>query len=476
MANQPQKDSSNCRNPHRVYILYIISVLKAQSDKEHPMTVENIRQAIAHTFFEDQDNLAPDIKTIRNQLKAIMEHSAIDYSDANYAVWNGSGMDEDEEDMEYEDEFDEEDIVLDPIENSSFQLGFQIRRCIKNNNYMEKSGNSKEGEPTPVKKKKKNAANAVEEPYIDYDPFDENPLLPANAKNMTQYYYYKSLFDDSEVSLLIHSLEAFNYISAKDITSLVTKLANLNPHSMKRYQNKNYSYGKSYDPRLEAQQSHLLKNLAQLSKILRDESKPFAKIVNGYYNKDHELIPCEPVPDSAKMPEGKIVRLMRLMFSNGYYYLIAEQYSTKKQKAFQVHYRIDRLCSITLYKPSSEECKKYYTVKESHIDAAKYRLHHPVMYGDDMDTIHMQVTNSKNMLNVLTDIFGTAADIRVLDDNWLRVVVEASVGGMKLVATEYCDDIHILSPTSLAKDVKKSLIKALELYDNLDETEDGTED
>lgn len=41
----------------------------------------------------------------------------------------------------------------------------------------------------------------------------------------TLYYYYKNNFDDSEIELMISVLEAHNYLSAEDISGLVTKLA-----------------------------------------------------------------------------------------------------------------------------------------------------------------------------------------------------------------------------------------------------------
>ena len=76
----------------------------------------------------------------------------------------------------------------------------------------------------------------------------------------------------------------------------------------------------------------------------------------------------------------------------------------------------------------------------------------------------MHVTNRPRMLNVIHDIFGTHAKIREIDDKTLEVRVQAAIGGMRLLATEYCADLKILSPEKLRNSVIEDLKKALTAY------------
>ena len=407
MAPKKIDDQIKSSGPHRIYALYILSVLKAHSDEKKPMTIKDIQKAMEDTFFQAHTEKAPDVKTIRNQLVDIM--ASLNAKDA----------------------FSPDSTEL----NTSFRLGFHIHRCIK----------------------------ISEDKYQDFDPDKEEETSDNSktSKSKTQYFYYKSIFDDSEISLLIHSLEACNYLSANDIAGLVVKLSNLNPRSMKPYHNKKYHM--TPDPRLENNHACLLDNLRILYQIIRD--KKFALIANAYFNENHELQPLEPPidPSISKLLPCKTVRPLQLIYNNGYYYLIARQYSTSKDKYFTVHYRIDRLIYVEEYDPTPEERTNYEA--ELPGDPAYYRLQHPVMYGDDLANIHMLVTNHPRMLNVLMDIFGPVATIQIKDEKWLEVNVRASIGGMQLIATEYCADIRVLSPEPLVKRIKDDLIKSLSLYD-----------
>ena len=250
--------------------------------------------------------------------------------------------------------------------------------------------------------------------------------------------------------MLIDSLEAHNYISADDISELVVKISGLAPAGMKAYRSKKYH--QANDPRINYQDSLLRDNLKTLDDIIKEQN--FALIKNCYYGNDHKLV----VPDS----EPVLIRPLRLMFNNGYYYLIAVQYSTTNNKYFIVHYRIDRLVITDSKTPTKKELAAYTAEKPG--DAASYRLHHPVMYGDDMVNARILVSNSRYMLNILADTFGSAADINILNEELLEVKIKASKGGLRLFATEYCANVQVISPEDLANKIKEDLTKGLMTY------------
>ncbi len=367
----------------RIYALYILSILRSYSTGDHPLSISEIKERIEFEFPEEFNGKAPDVKTIRNQLNAMIE--TIKASD-------------------------------------SLQLGFSIECCIRDNDRF-----------IPV-------STELSE--------DEENNDVKKGRSATKYYYYQSIFEDSEISMLMDSLEAHNYLSAVDISELVIKLSSLAPGLFSEYSSKIYTSGSS-DPRIDNFQAYLLENLRILHEVIG--RKEFAYITKYYYDKNMDLIPesYEPV----------LIRPLKLMFNNGYYYLIAVQYSTTKKKYFNVHYRVDRIGDIEPHKPTRQERIDFKGEKPG--DPAAYRLHHPVMYGDDLTRVRMYVTNTHFMLNTLADYFGSAATITELDDNVLEVSVTASIGGMHLFAMEYCANVRIVSPAELADRVKKDLSKAL---------------
>ena len=385
------------RNSQRLYVIYILSVLKRHSDKEHPLSLKQIQEYICKDF-PGEIATPPNITTLRKQMEVLL--SVLDRA---HVIDDDTGH----------------ELRI----KNTLQLGFSIGQCLQND-----EGN-----------------------FEDYDPDAAVSADRHISPKETKYYYLNSLFDKSEISMLIDSLEAHNYLSAQDISDLILKIVGLSPLGMESYQKKNYNR-ETDDPRLEKYQAYLLDNLRELRKIIKNGQ--FANIQNCYYDREHHLQPV--------YSNYALVRPLRLMFNNGYYYLIAVQYSKNNDCFYTVHYRVDRLSYIEAHDPDESERLTY--PAEDPGDAAAYRLHHPVMYGDDIEDILMHVTNRPRMLNVIHDIFGTHAKIREIDDKTLEVRVQAAIGGMRLLATEYCADLKILSPEKLRNSVIEDLKKALTAY------------
>lgn len=386
---------------NRVYSLYIISVLKEHSDETHPLSIKEIEQKIRNTHFQD----SPDNSTIRRILSELM--------DLVFEPYDSLGTE-----------------IPDPL-----HLGFGIG-C-----YTRNSDGS----------------------FVPYTPNQGNDAL--KQKSSTLYYYYKNNFDDSEIELMISALEAHNYLSAEDISGLVTKLAGLS-HGLSDF--KNMLYENTPDPRIKNSQAYTLENLGLLHEAI--QKKQFVRIHYCYYNEKQALTPLPGNP--------KTIRPIRLMFNNGYYYLIAVEYSSKKERYFTAHYRIDRIADIDPFDPNPEQKKAYHC--EQPEDPAAYRLKHPVMYGDDQIDVRMLVKRSPLMLNTLTDFFGSNARIRSATDaelqqaallrseppeEWLYVAVKASKGGMELFASEYCAHVCVLSPDELRRSVIADLKAGLAMYE-----------
>lgn len=421
--NAKKAKHSKSESNNRLTAIYILSILKEYSTRENPMSISAIQKKLEEDYCQDSNMTVPDIKTIRTQLQNMI-YSLRNYTPATSYI-------------------------------QRYRFGFDIILCGK----TKKDGKLVYDEITENTECLNNFSTDIQP--TEYEIAEEKGLL-INA----QYYYYKNIFDDKEMNLMMQSLESYNYLSSEDISELVLKLNCLNPQAV---QSKHYDQPDA--PRLRNEDSNLLTNMQDLHDIIM--VKGFAKILLGYYNADHQLATYTPKKEY-------LVRPLRIIFNNGYYYLLASQFSESKQKHFTNHFRVDRLILIDACKKDSvPNAEKYPSPDAFQADAASYRLHHPVMYGDDLIRVTMLVENSEYMLNVLMDFFGTAAMIKPYDasaangasqSSFLEVKLDqVAQGGVRLFATEYCSKVRILTPTKLADAVRKDLAAAMELYDDQDE-------
>lgn len=280
----------------------------------------------------------------------------------------------------------------------------------------------------------------------------------SEGKSPQKYYYYQSTFSNAEVITLIDAVETYNYFSDDDLIELISKLIKLQPLS---YASQKYI---NYNPTMKDNNSILIPNIDLLDQIIG--SKKRAKITYCSYNYLKKLIPRNGYP--------KIIEPLSLMWSNGYYYLVA--YHPDYQSI--VNYRIDRITEI-----EAVDQKPTHTLQN--FDASRYRLEHPVMYGGKCQEIVFlcRQTKQNQIMNIIMDIFGKPAHIIPATDaelmqylghdssyyqqqceTWYRVSIHSTVGGVELWAAQYCADCLLIKPESSARRLKELFTQALEHY------------
>ena len=284
---------------------------------------------------------------------------------------------------------------------------------------------------------------------------------PKNGKGPTKYYYYESIFTNAELITLIDSVETYNYFSTDDIAGLVSKLLGLRPRSeyLSKYNNKNSYYLKDED-------SLVLANIDEFSRILK--AHQFAEIIYCNYDHNFQLIPRKKYP--------RIVYPLAMMWSNGYYYLVA----LFAPRFTPANLRMDRITQIKAVTPTPEMKKAYQT--DTNFDATTYRMEHPVMYDGKIQHITMLYfdNNYNGMHNSIRDTFGKLATIRPttqeelqqhlsqtvvsVSEQWMRADFKATANGTKLFATQYSPYCKIIYPTELQDAVKENLLSGLQLY------------
>ena len=291
----------------------------------------------------------------------------------------------------------------------------------------------------------------------------ETYVAPEQGKGPKKYYYYESIFSDKELITLIDSVETYNYFSTEDIVGLVSKLLAIRPQS--EVLNK---YHISDNQKLKDEDSLVLPNIDELSKIIKKQQ--LAKIIYCNYNHEKELVPRNGYP--------RIIRPLSMMWSNGYYYLVA----LLKPGYAPANLRIDRITEIEAVDPSPQMRKDYSHTFD--LDVSAYRMKHPVMHGGQAQHITMLFFNtpSNNIINSIIDTFGRTVTIKPattdeikkyipLTNNsdsqtgtWMRVDFNATTAGTELFATQYCRYCKIISPASLADSITSNLKSGLELY------------
>lgn len=273
-----------------------------------------------------------------------------------------------------------------------------------------------------------------------------------------KYYYYESSLKTEELLTLKDAIETYSYFSEEDITDIVRKLVKLRPRS--------FPESKYFDVAKETrdEDSLLLMNIRELNQIINNRNG--ANITYCYYGIDKKLTPRPGYP--------KIVEPIHLMWSNGYYYLLA--YHEKYHDI--VSMRIDRITEI-------EETEIENTHRVENFNPVQYRYEHPVMFGGEKETIVLlcRDTGKNYIMNTIMDVFGKNVKVLPASDElvekylkydknyyeeqgitWIRVSLESTLGGVELWATQYCNDCLVLSPQELRDRVKRRLSIGIEYY------------
>ena len=247
-----------------------------------------------------------------------------------------------------------------------------------------------------------------------------------------KYYYLEDDLKTAEILTLKDAVETYSYFSEEDITEIVRKLTSLRPTSFPKRRYIDVAGDERDDDSL------LLMNIDALNDIIVHRS--CARINYCAYDMNKELIPRPGYP--------KVIEPLHLMWSNGYYYLLA--YSDKYESI--VSYRVDRITDV-------EEMDGKISHFAENFNPVQYRHEHPVMYGGERTrfTLLCRDTGKNHIMNTIMDTFGRNARIKKADAEmvkkyvgcssreeeargitWLCLTVDSTPGGMELWATQYC--------------------------------------
>lgn len=397
--------SENRQKESRLNLLYIFLTLKNFSSAEHPLSISEIRDKANSTFFDNGISIKLNTSTISRLLEPFRTNENFSFLSEGAAA-------------EYSD---------------PHRFGYNIFCVAK-----------------------------VNDTFIPY----EEAEAQASEKDtrLMRYYYCESVFSDAELHTLLDAIAVNNYFSPGDIATLTAKLLGLSPQFTMAQRPT-----ATDDAEIKDEGSMLLNNIEDFDRIIKN--KQVAEIV--YYNYGYNGSPrLEAVPRS-NYP--RIIRPVKMMWSNGFYYLVAMLGPSPQYAPSNL--RMDRIqiCDIL----DSPDLWKAYAPPEQP-SSSVYRLKNPVMYGGKEETIQMLCRQSElnGMMNAVMDTFGTLARCRpatqqeleqhlgygtrnhpnpdpAQEGTWIHVRVNSTTRGVALFATQYCNHCKVISPPSLADEVKK---------------------
>ncbi len=260
-------------------------------------------------------------------------------------------------------------------------------------------------------------------------------------------FYLVRDFTDSELRLLIDGLLFSKHIPYSQCRELVEKLEGLS---------NTYFRSRVRHIRMMPDTMPPNKQLFYTIEVLDDAISQMKQAAFCYnsYGVDKKLHPRLNEDGSVK---EYIVSPYQIAAANGRYYLIC---NTQPHDNVS-HYRLDRITDIRLLDTAMRPAKTVQGLEHG-FDLPKHMAEHLYMFSGESRPVRFRM--KKSILNDVIDWFGT--DIRFSDESSDEVTASVSVNlkAMRLWAIQYSPYVKVLSPESLADDVKKNLMQALEQY------------
>ncbi|MBQ8740674.1 MAG: WYL domain-containing protein [Clostridia bacterium] len=261
-------------------------------------------------------------------------------------------------------------------------------------------------------------------------------------------FYLERDFSDSELRLLIDGLLFSKHIPYSQCKELVGKLEGLS----NQYFKSRVRYIKTLPDN-----SPNNRQLFYTIEIL-DEAISKGKQVSFNYNHFETDKKMHPAMNDDGSVKEYIINPYQIAATNGRYYLICnyDKYDNVS------NYRLDRVTNIKLLDTSVKPQNKVKGL-ENGFNLPKHMAEHLYMFSGD--SIPVTFTAKKYLLNDLLDWFGK--DITFTDETEDDITVRVTVNeqAMRRWAMQYALHIKILSPASLAEQMKKDLTAALKQYE-----------
>lgn len=299
---------------------------------------------------------------------------------------------------------------------------------------------------------KRNIQNLIDFGYdINYNETermtpDKDGILQKNY--LQSDFYLEHEFSDSELRLLIDGLLFSKHIPYSQCQELVGKIEGLS----NQYFKSRVRYIKALPDNKPDN-----KQLFYTIEIL-DEAILKGRQVSFHYNHFAADKKMHPAVDSNGKPKEYIINPYQIAATNGRYYLICnyDKYDSIS------NYRIDRITDIKLLDIPIKPQKEVKGLQNG-LNLPKHMVEHIYMFAGE--SIPVTFRAKKYLLDDIMDWFGSDIVISDESDDEITVRVTVNDEAMRRWALQYALHIKILSPVSLANQLKEDLQTALKYYD-----------
>ena len=248
-------------------------------------------------------------------------------------------------------------------------------------------------------------------------------------------------FEDMELRWLIDGVLNSKYMTEDYAARLIAKL--------KKQANRHFRSPTDHITALRAL-PHQTSPLFSLNMEMLDEALENGWRVSFRYNRmdaDRKLYPLK---------EKHQVLPVAMFCTNSQYYLVARDCA----KEIITHFRVDRITEMqqdTVAQPGDAAL-----LKKLHFDPVKYAVEHPHMYGGEVERVVLRMP--RWLAGAVQDAFGSAAEMKALDEETMEVRVRAAAEGMRYFALQYGLHCEVMEPRKLREQVKDDIQKMMERY------------
>ena len=331
-------------------------------------------------------------------------------------------------------------------------------------------------------------------------------ILPSDV----EMFYIKMPFDETQINLLRDAISVFPYVDNSVTNEIIDGLNSLTPEYNRTANSQELIHAEKYKGDFfdnlkeirkafstisyteEAQKQKDLMKESSIARYKGQKRKKIKKISFEYYeyNENKELV-LKKLRNNAE----RVVNPIKIMWANGYYYLVTIGYSKTHQKLYYVNYRIDRMKNVKCLEEDAEyfesklpaiirralEAKRNGTVDKHRkeiqelarrIDnrgfaVSSYRYANPIMHTGNIES-EIKLRCEKHLMNNIIDFFGFDI-LTKLDKKTGKVNVtlyNTAPAGVKLFALQYGDGVEILSPKSLRESVAQTVSNMNSIYNS----------
>lgn len=254
-------------------------------------------------------------------------------------------------------------------------------------------------------------------------------------------YLNSRLFEDAELRLLSDSVLASQHITAKHSKELIEKIASLSNVYFKSHVKNVYSvndWNKSENFGLFYNIEIIDEAIAKKCKIKFDYNK---------YGLDKKL----------HRSAIHVASPYQMILHNQRYFLMAYQEKWKHVSYF----RLDRITDIELLNETATDLRSIEGYKNG-IDYKRFSSALPYMFSDEPEPITFAI-DGEWMIDQVVDWFGY--DFKTAEkDGQLIVTVKASPYAMEYWAMQYLNNVEILCPQRLRKQIAENIENAAKKY------------